>query len=516
MAVTEYVISYQPAVPGGLQLQQRVPGDWSTVTLKELEPGLTYNISIYAVISEVLSAPVGVKVATQLSTPRGLQFKTITETTVEMEWEPFSFSFDGWEISFIPKDNEGGVIAQLPSSMTTFNQTGLKPGEEYTVNVVALKEQARSSPTSASVSTLFYFRLFYITELDSPHDLIVTASTETSISVSWTKVKGPIDHYRVIFMQASGMASEVTVSKDKSALTLTDLEPGTEYTISVIAERGRQQSLESTVDAFTGFRPITQLHFSHVTSSSVNITWNDPSPPADRLILTYSPKDKKDTKEVMLDPTKRHAALSGLQPSTEYIMSLVAVHGLVSSEPIVGSVTTGIDPPKNLTIVNVTTESVALRWAPPMAPFDHYKISCKSAQGRVDNIVVAKGITEYTLNYLQPSTEYEITLKSIRGREESESLSHTMYTAMDHPKNLIAINITPTETLLKWDPPGVEAENYVIVLTHDSVAGETILVDRTQQEYKLIDLLPSTSYKVTMYAINGPVTSRTIFTNFTT
>lgn len=47
---------------------------------------------------------------------------------------------------------------------------------------------------------------------------------------------------------------------------------------------------------------------------------------------------------------------------------------------------------------------------------------------------------------------------------------------MDHPKNLIAINITPTETLLKWDPPGVEAENYVIVLTHDS--GMSLLNDQ--------------------------------------
>lgn len=38
-----------------------------------------------------------------VSTPQGLQFKTITETTVEVQWEPFSFPFDGWEISFIPK-----------------------------------------------------------------------------------------------------------------------------------------------------------------------------------------------------------------------------------------------------------------------------------------------------------------------------------------------------------------------------------------------------------------------------
>lgn len=51
------------------------------------------------------------------------------------------------------QNNEGGVIAQLPSDVTSFNQTGLKPGEEYIVNVVALKEQVRSPPTSASVST---------------------------------------------------------------------------------------------------------------------------------------------------------------------------------------------------------------------------------------------------------------------------------------------------------------------------------------------------------------------------
>lgn len=105
---------------------------------------------------------------------------------------------------------------------------------------------------SRTLVTAYFLNSSSALELDSPRDLIVTASTETSISVSWTKAKGPIDHYRVIFMPSSGMASEVTVPKEKSELTLLDLEPGTEYTISVIAERGRQQSLEKTVDAFTG------------------------------------------------------------------------------------------------------------------------------------------------------------------------------------------------------------------------------------------------------------------------
>ncbi|XP_078248525.1 tenascin-R isoform X7 [Pogona vitticeps] len=600
MAVTEYVISYQPAVPGGLQLQQRVPGDWSSVSIKELEPGLPYNLSVFAVISDVISVPVSVKVATQLSTPQELHFKAITETTVEVQWEPFPFLFDGWEISFIPKDNEGGVIAQLPSSVTTFNQTGLKPGEEYTVNVVALKEQARSPPASASVSTLIdgptqilvrdisdtvafvewtpprakvdyillkyglengeggktTFRLqpplsqysmqalrpgskyevsiaavrgtnesdaavtHFVTEIDAPKNLRVLSRTFDRLEFEWDNSEAEVENFKVVYSTLAGeQYHEVLVPRTPGATTkttLTDLVPGTEYGVGISAVKDGKESVPATMNARTGFRPITQLHFSHVTSSSVNITWSDPSPPADKLILNYTPKDKEETKQVMLDPTKRHASLSGLQPSTEYIVSLVAAHGPVSSDPIIGSITTGIDPPRNLTMDNVTTDSVTIQWAPPIASFDHYRIACKSAQGQIDSIVVAKSITKYTLSHLQPATEYEIILKSVRGREESEPLSHIMYTAMDNPESLTATNITPTETLLKWDPPTAEVENYVIVLTHDTVAGETILVDGINQEYQLINLLPSTSYGVTMYATNGPITSKMIFTNFTT
>ncbi|KFR14683.1 Tenascin-R [Opisthocomus hoazin] len=689
----------------------RVPGDWSSITITELEAGVAYNVSVYAVISDVLSIPVTYKVMTNLATPQGLKFKTITETTVEVQWEPFSFPFDGWEISFIPKNNEGGMIAQLPSTVTTFNQTGLKPGEEYTVTVVALKEQARSPPTSDSVSTLidgptqilvrdvsdtvafvewtpprakvdtillFFlpprarvdtilrkygladgeggrttfrlqpplsqyslqalrpgaryhlavsalrganesrpalaqftteidapknlrvgsrtpaslelarppaslqlswdnseaeahsYRVVYSTlagehyhevlvprdtgpttratladlvpgteygigisavmdtqqsvpatmnartELDSPRDLLVTASTETSISLTWTKATGPIDHYRVTFTPASGMASEVTVPQDESQLTLSELEPGTEYTISIIAERGRQQSLEATVDAFTGVRPITQLHFSQLTSSSVNVTWSDPSPPADRLILTYSPRDEEEAQQLALDGTRRHASLTGLQPSTEYLVSLVAMHGAISSEPVMGSIKTGIDAPKDLRVGNVTQESMIIYWSSPIAAFDHYRISYRAAEGRTDSTAIASDATKYALHRLQPATKYEIGVKSVRGREESEVASITVHTAMDAPLGVTATNITPTEVLLQWNPPLSEVESYILILTRRAVAGETILVDGVNQEYQLTNLLPSTTYTVSMYATNGPLTSQTISTNFTT
>lgn len=41
----------------------------------------------------------------------------------------------------------------------------------------------------------------------------------------------------------------------------------------------------------------------------------------------------------------------------------------------------GIDPPKNITISNVTKDSVTVSWSSPVAPFDYYRVSYRPTQG---------------------------------------------------------------------------------------------------------------------------------------
>ncbi|XP_006634783.2 tenascin-R isoform X1 [Lepisosteus oculatus] len=688
VVVTDYLITYVPTSPGGVQMELRVPGNTTSTTIKELEPGIEYNINVYAVLIDMLSVPVNIQVSMYLSTPEGLLFKSITETSVEVQWEPFSYSFDGWEISFIPKDNEGGMTAQLPSTITSFNQTGLKPGEEYTVNLVALKDQARSPPVSATVSTLIdgpsqlmvrdvsdtvafvewtppkakvdqivlryrlidgegvrtTFRLQptlsqyslqvlrpgshyevsvsgvrkgnesnavsieFVTEidapknlrvvsktssvlelewdnseaevenykvvystlagdqyhevivtkndglttrttltdlvpgteygigisatvggnlsapatmnartgLDSPLDLTVTDSTDNTISLVWGKVHGPIDNYRVTYTSSAGVTSEVIVSKDKSAVTLTDLEPGTEYTLTVSAQRGRQQSAAATIDAFTGFRPVTQLYFSDITSSTVTVAWSAPAPPADMFVLNYNPQDHGKTTEITLEGSKTQATLTGLQPSTEYIVTLVSVQGTKTFEPVEGSVITGMDPPKDIAVSFITENSVTLSWIPPIAPFDSYKMSYQSSRGRVDSLVIDNDVTNYTLSNLHPATEYEINLNAVRGNQESELVRTNVHTAMDSPLDLAALNVTPTGALLRWSSPLSTVDNYVLILTHNQVAADTILIEGNKQEQGLSRLIPRTSYSAALYATKGPLTSDTVTTNFVT
>ncbi|XP_072275832.1 tenascin-R isoform X2 [Pyxicephalus adspersus] len=691
-AVTEYVISYQPAVPvewGKQQrLQQRVPGDWSAVTIRELEPGTTYNISVCSVISDITSEPASITMSTHISPPRGLQFKDVTQTSVEVQWEPPVFPIDGWEISFTPKNNEGGLTVQLPSSVTSYNQTGLKPGEEYTISIISLKEQARSPPTSGSVSTaidgpsnilvrdvsdtvafvewtpprarLDFIQLQYgpingegekttfrlqpplsqysmqvlrpgsqymvsvcgirgdtrsdpvtttftteldapknlrvmgrgsttlelewdnseaegdgyrvvfstlagdqyhelriprhsgqttkatltdlipgteygigisairdhlhsapatmnaRTELDSPSDLMVTGSTDKTISLVWTKAQGPIDHYRISFTASSGMASEITVPPEITQYDLTDLEAGTEYTITIIAERGRQQSRETTVDAFTGFRPITQLYFSGITAYSVNVSWTDPSPPADSFTLSYTPIGGDEPIELSLDASVRQTRLIDLLPSTEYLVTLLPIHGTLRAELVEGTVTTGVAPPMDVSVINITEDSMIVTWRPPPSSLHHYRLSYQSTKGRMDSVVIANDQTQYTLANLQPTTEYRISLSSVWGREESERVIINAQTALDPPLGLRTSNISDSGAVLLWEPPKANVDSYIITLTHHTVSGETILIDGDSQEFQLQNLLPHTHYSVSLSASIGPQASRSSGVSFTT
>uniref|UniRef100_A0A8C4E554 Tenascin R (restrictin, janusin) n=1 Tax=Dicentrarchus labrax TaxID=13489 RepID=A0A8C4E554_DICLA len=621
-----------------------------------------------------------------LSNPDGLVFKSITETSVEVQWQPFYYSFDGWEISFIPKDNDGGMTAQLPSTITSFVQTGLRPGEEYTVNLVALRDQGRSQPVTATLTTLIdgptqlivrdvsdtvafvewtapkakidqivlryglvggegprtTFRLQptlsqyslqvlrpgsryevsvsgvrkgnesgsisteFTTEIDAPKnlrlvsktsttlelewdnseaevegyqvvystlagdlydkvivprnegattkttltdllpgteygigisamkgsnqstpatmnartgldvpmDLTVTASTDNTITLVWGVVQGPIDHYKVTYTSSSGVTTELTVPKDVTTTTLTDLEPGTEYTITVAARRGRQQSTAATIDAFTGIRPVTHLYLSEVTSDSVSVAWSAPAPPADLFILSYSSADGTDTSKVTLDGSKTRSLVQGLLPSTPYTISLITIQGDVTSEPITASLTTGMDPPKEMTVSDVTEDAVTISWIKPLAPFEYYKLSYQSA--RVDSVVIDSDVTNYTLSSLFPATEYEISLNAVRGSQESKVVSTSVFTAMDMPAELTALNITPQGALLRWNPPVSSVDNYVLTLTHNQVTADTFLVDGNKQEHQLSNLKPSTTYSVALYATKGPLTSGTVITNLQT
>lgn len=68
MLVTDYLVTYVPTSPGGLLQEFMVTGDKTAATVKGLEPGIEYLISVYAVLNKKRSVPVSARVATGITT----------------------------------------------------------------------------------------------------------------------------------------------------------------------------------------------------------------------------------------------------------------------------------------------------------------------------------------------------------------------------------------------------------------------------------------------------------------
>uniref|UniRef100_A0A8C1LCR3 Tenascin-R n=1 Tax=Cyprinus carpio TaxID=7962 RepID=A0A8C1LCR3_CYPCA len=597
--LTDYLITYAPTTPGGVQLEIRVPGNVTNTTIKGLEPGLEYNINVYAVIDNIISAPMNTLVSTYLSNPDGLLFKSIMETSVEVQWQPLDYLFDGWEISFIPKDNDGGMTAQLPSTITLFHQTGLRPGEEYTVNLVALKDQGRSQPVTATVITLIdgptqlivrdisdtvafvewsppkakvdqiilrygllgvdgpktTFRLQptlsqyslqvlrpgstyevsvsgvwngtesgaisteFITEIDAPKNLRVLSKTSTSLELEWDNSEADVEGYRVVYSTLAGdQYDKVIVPRNDGATTkttLTDLLPGTEYGIGISAVLGANQSSPATMNARTGLDVPLDLTVTASTDNTITLLWGTVQGPIDHYKVTYTSSTGVTT-ELTVPKDVNTTTLTGLEPGTEYTITVAAQRGRQQSTAATIDAFTGMDPPRDMSVLYVTEESVTISWIQPLAPFDYYKMSYQSPKGRMDNVVIDNDITNYTLTSLHPATEYEIKLNAVRGSQESKVITTTVFTAMDMPMELTALNVTPQGALLRWNPPVSSVDNYVLTLTRNQVTADTFLVEGNKQEYQLSQLIPSTTYSVALYATKGPLTSGTVIANFVT
>ncbi|XP_034743102.1 tenascin-R isoform X3 [Etheostoma cragini] len=605
VVMTDFLVTYTPSSPGGVQLEIRIPGNTTTCTISGLEAGMEYNINVFAVINNSISVPASITVSTYLSNPGGLVFKSITETSVEVQWLPFYYSFDGWEISFIPKDNDGGMTAQLPSTITYFLQTGLRPGEEYTINLVALRDQGRSQPVTATVTTLidgptqlivrdvsdtvafvewtppkakidqivlryglvggegprttfrlqptlsqyslqvlrpgsryevsvsgvrkgnesgsisteFTTALSFFSEIDAPKNLRLLSKTSTTLELEWENSEAEVEGYQVVYSTLAGdQYDKVIVPRNEGATTktsLTDLLPGTEYGIGISAMKGSNQSTPATMNARTGLDVPMDLTVTASTDNTISLVWGVVQGPIDHYKVTYTSLSGVAT-ELTVPKDVTTTTLMDLEPGTEYTITVAARRGRQQSNAATIDAFTGMDPPKEMSVSDVTEDAVTISWIRPLAPFGYYKLSYQSARGRVDSVVIDSDVTNYTLSSLFPATEYEISLNAVRGSQESKVVSTSVFTAMDMPAELTALNITPQGALLRWNPPVSSVDNYVLTLTHNQMTADTFLVEGNKQEHQLSKLKPSTTYSVALYATKGPLTSGTVITNLQT
>ncbi|XP_040899031.1 tenascin isoform X6 [Toxotes jaculatrix] len=500
MRVTEYLITYMPTAAGGLELDMRVPGDQKIATIRELEPGIEYLISVYAVLSNKRSVPVSARVATHLPEPEGLKFKSVRETSVEVQWDPLDIPFDGWNLIFRnTKEEDGEILNSLGRPETTFEQSGLGPGQEYEVKLEVVKNNKRGPPASKNV----------ITMIDAPSQVDVRDVTDTTALVTWFQPVAEVEGVTVSYGPSTNPADRniVELSSTDTQYHLGGLTPDTQYEVSLTARMGERTSIPVYESFLTDLDAPRDLQTVELTDESITLEWKNSQAQVDNYRIKYGPLSGGEHGELLFPPGPKDttlAKITGLRPGTEYGMGVTAVKDERESLPTTTNAVTALDAPKNLAVAEVTETTIMLEWKRPLAKLDSYRLVYVSADGHRAEDVVPGNSESFTLRSLTPGMLYTISITAERGRRASAPATISAPTDLGAPKGIRFSDVTDTSATVHWAVPRARVDSHRVtyVPAHGGTA-KTLIVDDSQSQTVLSNLTPGVTYEVTVVAVKG-------------
>uniref|UniRef100_A0A667YFT3 Collagen type XII alpha 1 chain n=1 Tax=Myripristis murdjan TaxID=586833 RepID=A0A667YFT3_9TELE len=175
----------------------------------------------------------------------------------------------------------------------------------------------------------------------APTDLVTSEVTHRSFRVTWTAPGGPVDQFRVTYMIAAGGPTlQVLVDGTVNTVVLDNLKPLTEYVVNVFAVVGEDSSPPLTGTEIT--LPLAgprNMKVYDETMSTMRVRW-EPAGGASGYLMLYKPinaSQPQPEKEMRVGADVSDVQLLQLIPNTAYSITLYALHGEDTSDPLEGT-----------------------------------------------------------------------------------------------------------------------------------------------------------------------------------
>ncbi|XP_026128066.1 fibronectin-like isoform X28 [Carassius auratus] len=519
--ITAYRVVYTPSEEGSSgSTELNLPNTATSVTLGDLRPGLPYNISIYSVEENMESEPIFIQVTTageplaeEVPSPTDLQFFEVSDSKIIITWTGPSTVVSGYRVSVGEVGPDGLVERVLPFPVTPnayAEITNLQPGTLYRFFIYALKSGEESKPLVGEQAT----------KPDPPTDIDFTHVTEDSAVIIWSAPRAQVTGYRLFLTVQGSNPKQLRIPGRMSQYTLINLQPDTEYTATLHAEKGNVLS-EGSIASFTTLQPIRNApHFStDVTDTSIIVSWT-PVPKIGYKLTVRPSQGGEAPRDTISESGSVH--ISGLTPGVEYTYSVQPViNGHEQGNPIIRRVVTPLSPPTDLNLQsNPNTGELMVQWSDAKIPdITGHRVTCTPTKGQQGNSIeefVKAGQNSCTLENLSPGVEYNVSVFTVKDEIESVPVSTTLSPEPDPPTDIDFTNVTEDSAVIIWSAPRAQVTGYRLFLTVQGSNPKQLRIPGRTSQYTLIDLQPDTEYTVTLHAEKGNVLSEGSIASFTT
>uniref|UniRef100_A0AAA9RSG2 Tenascin XB n=1 Tax=Bos taurus TaxID=9913 RepID=A0AAA9RSG2_BOVIN len=525
------------------------------VTVPGLEPNRKYKFLLYGLVGRKRLGPISAEGSTaplekERQPPPRLGELTVTDETpnsLRLSWTVAQGRFDSFVVQYRGTDGQPRMVP-VAADQREFTVEGLEPGRKYKFLLYGLLGGQRLGPASVLGMTApeedTPAPWHAATEAPKPPEgprlgvLAVRDVSPDSLRLSWSVVQGPFDSFVVQYQDTDGQPQALLVGGDQNKVLVSGLEPSTSYEFFLYGLHEGKRLGPVSAEGTTGPVPagqtpgepgprLSHLSVTDVTTSSLRLNWEAPPEAFDSFLLRFgvpSPSTLEPQlrpllqRELTVPGTRRSAVLRDLHPGTLYTLTLYGLRGPHKADSIQGTARTlspVLESPRDLQFSEIRETSARVSWTPPTSRVDGFKVSYQLADGGEPQSVQVDGRTQ-KLEGLIPGAQYEVTVVSVRGFEESEPLTGFLTTVPDGPTHLRALNLTDESALLHWKPPQTPVDTYDVKVTAPGAPSLQASAPGSAVDYPLQGLVTHTNYTATLRGLRGPNFTSPASITFTT
>ncbi|CAI8037864.1 Receptor-type tyrosine-protein phosphatase F [Geodia barretti] len=437
------------------------------ITLTDLEEDVDYNISVRAFTSAgpgPYSDAVTNRTLEDRPTAAPQNVTTMAESSTEIvvTWEEVpAIDENGditmYEVEYMPLETFNGQIATdsvtVDPALLSTTLTGLQEYVDYNISVRAFTSVGPGPYSDGMVE-----RTLEDAPAAAPQNVMATAVSSTEIRVSWEPV-APIDQNGVITMYGvrfepletfNGVLVTETVNTTGPVLrmNLTGLEEDVEYNIRVrgFTSVAPGPYSDGMIEE-TGASPPTGVTAVQDGPTSITVSWV-PSSDATGYIVSYTGGSSNGSETVSGGDTNSYT-LTGLTNGQTYTISIVATSEYLFSDAATFEITLIPAPGQVLVSVSsITATSISLSWNVSSGRVASWEVVWRPTDRGTESTSGPLSGTTYTINQLDPSTIYILTVRAtnVAGTTDSTPILFRTVTEVFQPDS--SSTETDTSTII--------------------------------------------------------------------
>ncbi|XP_030071930.1 receptor-type tyrosine-protein phosphatase beta [Microcaecilia unicolor] len=467
---------YEVRVTGNPSKILRVSSEF--VSVDGLTPGNEYMVSIaaFAGDSETHGDWSEISTYTRPEVIQNLNTANITTRSVFLDWLPPVGNKSFYEVQVV-----GSPSKSLRVSSESVSVDGLTPGNEYMFSIAAFAGDSETHGDWSEISTY--------TRPDNVRNLTVVNVTTTSILWNWLSPEGNRNFYHIVIW---GNPSRNLTSRLESFF-MPGLIPGNHYTLMVssVAADNKTQGDWSNISTFTVPKVIQNLRVSDVSANALFLSWLPPVGNKSSYWIEVLGNPSQN-----LTVTSESLFLYHLLPGTWYTFRISALAGERQGDWKEISEHTSFTILTNLTVSNVSTNSLILSWFRAEGSTSSYSIEVFGDPSKILNVTEESAL----ISGLVPGSRYKFRI-SVAGeyRRDENQTTIFAFTRPEIVRDFRIINKTTTSAFVDWIGPEGNKSFYEVRVTGNpskllQVSSESVSVD---------GLIPGNEYMFSIAAFAG-------------